>query len=125
MSENVIQFPNINENIINREEIEARKLMMQHYHVQEIVETLLPMIFTQLSLGGFDFDEELDIKDTAFIVEALRSVLCKKKGLSHPFHEIIENVFNVTEPGVLTVVDKLNVDLSKIDDLDMETNIGL
>ena len=63
MSENVIQFPNINENIINREEIEARKLMMQHYHVQEIVETLLPMIFTQLSLGGFDFDKELDIKE--------------------------------------------------------------
>lgn len=114
--DNVIQFPNSNFNIPGQvpdeDEIQERTALMKHYHIQEVVQTMLPTLFGQLHLGGFDF-EESDEKDTAFIIESIRSVLCKKYGLYHPFQKISEQVFLNEETGVLSVAPNLKVNFTE------------
>lgn len=89
--------------------------MMKHFHIQETISTIAPMIFNQLDLAGFDFSDEetSDVKDGAFIIEALRSMMCKHHGIYHPFQLISENVFfpDSEEIGSLKIVDSLNIEL--------------
>jgi hypothetical protein len=120
MSNNVITFPrqNINkEKSISLKEIEHNMDMMKHYHIQETIANLAPIVFNQLEIAGFDIaeDEDADIKDGAFIVEALRSLMCKHYGIYHPFQQISEKVFSPDEQeiGALRIVDKLNLELKK------------
>jgi len=120
MSNNVITFPrqNINkEKSISLKEIEHNMDMMKHYHIQETIANLAPIVFNQLEIAGFDIaeDEDADIKDGAFIVEALRSLMCKHYGIYHPFQQISEGVFSPDEQeiGALRIVDKLNLELKK------------
>lgn len=121
-SNNVILFPKnrLNTNGVTAiEEIEHNLEMMKHYHIQETIATLAPIIFNQLEIAGFhitdDENEQHDIKDGAFIVESLRAIMCKYYGIYHPFQQIAEKVFseNTEELGTLKIVDSLNLDLSK------------
>lgn len=97
------------------EEIEHNMEMMKHYHIQETIATIAPLIFNQLEVAGFHVteDNDKDIKDGAFIVESLRSIMCKYYGIYHPFQQIAENVFSQPkdEIGALKIVDELNVNL--------------
>ena len=92
------------------EELNERTNIMKHLHVQEIVETIMPMLFTQLAIGGFDLSNEDDVKDAAFISESIRSVLCKRYSVEHPFQKIADQVFD-DKDGVLSVVDSININL--------------
>jgi hypothetical protein len=119
-SNNVINFPkpyNGPKNEINETEIIQNVEMMKHYHIQETISNIAPMIFNQLDIAGFDFtdEESVDIKDGAFIIEALRSMMCKHYGLYHPFQQISENVFfpDKEEIGALKIVDSINLELKK------------
>lgn len=119
-SNNIILFPKTNQNIQHVPEIEEIKQnldMMKHYHIQETIGTLAPIIFNQLEISGFynTEDEDNDIKDGAFLIESLRSIMCKFYGIYHPFQEIAENVFSpdAEEAGTLRIADSLNVQLKK------------
>ena len=97
-SNNIVAFPKKSTNakdIQNLEEIQHNMDMMRHYHIQETILNLAPIIFTHLDIAGFGLDEELDsdVKDGAFIIEALRSLLCKSYGIYHPIQQITDNVF--------------------------------
>jgi len=121
MSNNVILFPKENKNlqkIISIDEIDHNIEQMSLYHIQETITNLVPMIFTQLEISGFAPSEEEileDIKDGAFIVEAIRSILCKHYGIYHPFQRIADNIFEKDdkEEGVLRIVEDLNLKLKK------------
>ena len=101
MSNNVIAFPKANVKISkdNRtvENIQQNVEMMKHYHIQETILNLAPIIFNQLDIAGFGLDDEdeedNDVKDGAFIIEALRSYMCKYYDIHHPFQKIAENIF--------------------------------
>lgn len=115
---NVIQFPKKNAN--NPEDIESIKSkmdMMKHYHIQETIATVAPMIFNQLEVAGFHLadDESTDLKDGALIIEALRSMMCKHYSIYHPFQQISENVFaeDKEEIGALRIADSLNLELKR------------
>jgi hypothetical protein len=56
---------------------------------------------------------EKDIKNGAFMVEALRSLLCKYYSMNHPFQEIAENVFVEDGEGGYTIADTLVLELKK------------
>ena len=75
------------------------------------------MIFNQLDLAGFDISDEetMDIKDGAFLVESLRSIMCKYYGMYHPFQQISQNVFfpDQEEIGALKIADSINLNLKK------------
>ena len=119
VSNNVIQFPKQNSRtsgeVIAIEEITRNVEMMKLYHIQETIANLAPMIFNQLEISGFSItdDEIADIKDGAFIVEALRSYMSKYYDIYHPFQQIAENVFapDAEEIGALRIADSINIEL--------------
>jgi hypothetical protein len=86
-------------------------------HITEALTTILPMLFTNIELAGFSIsleeDEEDDnIKDSALIVESIRSLLCKIHFLEHPFQRLADDVFKKTENlDELSMSEKLNITL--------------
>lgn len=121
-SNNVIQFPkknnNINRDDVAIEEIARNVSMMKHYHIQETIANLAPIIFNNLEIAGFGISDDEDteiVRDGAFIVEAIRSILCKHYGIYHPFQQIADNIFEPDdeEEGALRIVEKLNLKLKK------------
>lgn len=119
-SNNVISFPKpyIGPTpTLSGEEINRKMDMMKLYHIQETIANIAPMIFNQLDLAGFDISDEevMDIKDGAFLVEALRSIMCKYYGMYHPFQQISQNVFfpDQEEIGALKIADSINLNLKK------------
>jgi len=127
-SNNVILFPKKSSKELKYsiEEIDRNLEMVKHYHIQETIASIAPMIFNQLDIAGFTMvsDEEaeddpfLDIIDGAFVIESLRSLMCKYYGLYHPFQRITENVFipDDEDPEALKIVDELVVNLKRSDD---------
>jgi hypothetical protein len=96
-SNNIITFKNPNSvtndnQVLTKEQIDDNIETMKLYHIQEFLATLTPMIFTQIEIGGFSLDDEddLSLKDGAFFVEAIRSLLCKHYNIYHPFQIIAE-----------------------------------
>ena len=118
-SNNVISFPktSIDPNHINEDEVEDRLELLKQYHIQETISIVIPSLFNQLEISGFlSNDESEDIKDGAFIVESIRSLLCKRYDLYHPFQKIANSLFYVdsSNPFSLKIKDSLTI---KIDSL--------
>ena len=118
VSNNVIQFPKANirpGELIDIEDITRNVEMMKMYHIQETISNLAPIIFNQLDIAGFGIadEETTDIKDGAFIIESLRSLMCKYYDVYHPFQQIAENVFSpdMEEEGALKIADSINLEL--------------
>ena len=130
--DNVIKFPkkNTNEKFKpqNLEEIDERMQLMKMQHVGETISNVAPMLFSYLEAAGFDFsgepidiDEEGDeiydegqyLKHGAFMIESIRSMLCKYHEIEHPFQSIAEAAFidNIQEDGTLKLADNINVKL--------------
>lgn len=119
-SNNVISFPKQNNNIREPqklEEIHHNLDMMRHYHIQETIFNLAPLIFNHLDIAGFGLseDEDDDIKDGAFIIESLRSLMFKHYGMYHKFQDLSENIFSSEkdDEGVFKIVDSINIEFKK------------
>ena len=123
-SNNVVPFPKPYSGpaVPSLEEVLQNTDMMKQFHIQETITSILPMIFTQLDIAGFEFDSEeeaasLDsLKEGAFLVEALRALMCRHYGIYHPFQEIWDNVFIYDDSGpepILKIVDGLNFKFHK------------
>lgn len=120
-SNNVVSFPkgkNASKDI-TLEDIQHNMDMMRHYHIQETIQNLVPMIFNQLDIAGFGLiedDVDHDVKDGALIVEALRSLMLKHYDMHHPFQQVAEAIFvpHPKEEGAFKIVDKLELELLPI-----------
>jgi hypothetical protein len=120
-SNNVIVFPKHNPNVTGSmlksiEEVQNNINMARHYHIQETIANIAPLIFNQLEVSGFNFPEETDdddIREGAFLVESLRSMLCRYYGIYHPFQKITKSVFipDDEEEDTLRIVDSINISL--------------
>jgi hypothetical protein len=121
--DNVIVFPKTNaqnyKNLKTVEDVQRNVDMMKHYHIQETILNLAPIIFNHLDIAGFGLsdDEDDDVKDGAMIIESLRSYMCKYYGEYHPFQIIAENVFipKDDEEDAFKIVDELAVELKNPD----------
>ena len=124
-SNNVVSFPkgkNASRDI-TLDDIQHNMDMMRHYHIQETIQNLVPMIFNQLDIAGFGLiedDVDLDVKDGALIVEALRSLMLKHYDMHHPFQQVAEAIFvpHPKEEGAFKIVDKLELELLPIGETD-------
>lgn len=127
-SNNVVMFPKPYNGptveVPSIEEINQNTDMMKHFHIQETITNIVPIIFNQLDIAGFELleeDEDLSqksLKEGAFIVEGLRAIMCRHYGLYHPFQEIWENVFrpeNIAGETALKIVDKIEIEFKKKD----------
>jgi len=112
-SNNVIEFPIKNINIIKHEDVDINMLTVKLNHINETLALVLPLVFNNLELAGFNLEPEnednndINIKDGTLIVESLRSLLCKYYGLYHPFQDIADNVF--LDDDDLTITDFINI----------------
>lgn len=126
-SNNVVSFPKgkgVSKDI-TLDDIQHNMDMMRHYHIQETIQNLIPMIFNQLDIAGFGLiedDVDHDIKDGAFIVEALRSLMLKHYDMHHPFQQVAEAIFipHPKEEGAFKIVDKLELELQPISETETE-----
>jgi hypothetical protein len=120
-SNNVIVFPKNNPKVSDPkdpsfEDVQNNINMAKHYHIQETIANIAPLIFNQLEVSGFNFpddEDEDDIKEGAFIVESLRSMMCRYYGMYHPFQRIADNIFVPDEEDdtTLRIVDELVINL--------------
>lgn len=114
---NIISFPrrNYNPDAIpipqSIEEVEETVDIVRQAHIQQTLEQVIPMMFDNLSLAGFQPANEMEfLKDGALIVEATRSFLNKIYGANHPLQLIAENLFEqVNSNGDLEVSDKVKI----------------
>lgn len=120
-SNNVVSFPKRHANPdITLDDIQHNVDMMKHYHIQETIQTLVPIIFNHLDIAGFGLIEEdvdLDIKDGALIVESLRSLMLKHYDMHHPFQQVAEAIFEThpTEEGAFKIVKNINLELKSVE----------
>lgn len=116
---NIIQFPNKNlnrENItLTVETIKSNLDDVKLFHINETISAIIPGLLQQMALAGFDVtddESEVSIKDGAFLVEAMKSMLCRHHNIKHPFQKIAEEIFiNQHEDGSLEMAEKLSLNL--------------
>lgn len=125
---NVIQFPKNSVSgkftPVNQEQITDKMLDVKHTHINEALATVIPMVFSYLEIAGFEFSEEVieddseheyfvdnNVKDGAFLVESIRSMMCKYHGIDHPFQELADNIFikDEKENNVFRIADSVNI----------------
>ena len=117
---NVIPFPRKRQSALGEmapqsmEEVEDTVDIVRQAHIQQTLEQVIPMLFDNLALAGFQpIDEMVFLKDGALIVEAARSFLNKVYGTSHPLQIIAENLFvQIDGEGNLEVSDKVKIIIS-------------
>ena len=118
--DNVIQFPKKKNGIaaapVDMEDVENKILNLRFHHINETLAEVIPNLFASLESAGFVFDEEgeeeKDLRDGAFLVESIRSILCKRYGIPHPFQEIADEVFHMSKDGEDTrfiIAKELNI----------------
>jgi hypothetical protein len=121
---NVISFPKEYKGPADLVQITENLEMMRHYHIQETISNIAPMLFNQLDIAGFSFDDderaesEEAIKEGAFIIEAIRAVLCRHYGMYHPFQDLSDKVFTIDDIDIpsLKVVDSLEIKFRKTEE---------
>lgn len=121
---NVISFPKEYKGPADLEQITENLEMMRHYHIQETISNIAPMLFNQLDIAGFSFDDderaesEEAIKEGAFIIEAIRAVLCRHYGMYHPFQDLSDKVFTIDDIDIpsLKIVDSLEIKFRKTEE---------
>ena len=122
--DNVIPFPKNNKIPADFEEVDDKILQIKNHHINDTLQSVIPILFSYLETGGFDFDVEEDealddpnIKDAAFIVEAIRSLLCKHHGIDHPFQQISERIFepDLSNKGVFSLAKKINITFKNLE----------
>lgn len=118
--DNVIPFPRKRQSPLGDmepqsiEEVEDTIDVIRQAHIQQTLEQVIPMMFDNLALAGFQpIDEMVFLKDGALIVEAARSFLNKVYGMSHPLQIIADNLFvQIDGEGNLEVSDKVKIIIS-------------
>ena len=127
--DNVVPFPNSKKqnSVPEVEEIFEKMIDVKNLHINETLETVIPMLFAYLETAGFAFtdseeeDDENDLdpnlKDGAFVVESIRSLLSKYYNLKHPFQQISENVFveDLVNEGMFRLVNNLNIEFKNVE----------
>lgn len=120
---NVIAFPtkHVHAGVAPKDDTEVALNVSQikFNHINETLSVIVPMIFSNIELAGFDFmteeetDDDLNLKDGALLVETLRSMLCKHYGISHPLQRVAEEFFVKESDGSFSLADQINIDFEK------------
>ncbi len=105
---NVVLFPGVSKNRPPQsiEEICRNVQLAQTARIEDTVEEVVVDLFENLFSYAFDFTERDDAnKDMAFLIEALKSVLCRHDGLDHPFQKLAEQYFKNNAEGDLVFIE--------------------
>ena len=62
-------------------------------------------VFNRASIHGFDVSDDSHIKDCIFVVEAIKSLLLKSKGIHHAIQDYAENNIDYSEDDMIFADD--------------------
>ncbi len=118
MTDNVIPFPKKpNPNVVEPktiEEVEESVDVVRQVHIQTTLEQVVPMLFENLALAGFQPVDENDfMKDGSLVVEAIRSFLCKIYCTDHPLQAVAEHVFVLNPDGSLEISENAKIQITQ------------
>jgi len=94
--DNVVLFPKAKKDCppLTLEEVYQKFDAIREAERDTVIENTMVSIFELLADDNYDFTHRDDInKDMAFTIEAIRSMLYKYDGKSHPFQKAAENLF--------------------------------
>lgn len=121
LMDNVIEFPTRKKQDTEPtlETVALNLSMVKMNHINDTLSTILPILFNSISIAGFDVvpseddEEPINIKESALIVEAVRSILCKHYDIEHPLQEVADAFFIEKDDGSITISDHLDINLEK------------
>lgn len=121
---NVIQFPKkskLSPPEISPTEVISNVNMIKYHHIEETLNTIVPMLFTNIELAGFsiavdDDEEDQNIKNGALIVESIRALMCKLHNVPHPFINLADSIFIDTGEGSLELIKQLQLKMHEEED---------
>lgn len=93
---NVVLFPGMKrEDAIPQTlaEMEDRITNARKEHVEMLLGDMIPELIHIFGTYGLNIEDDKYTKDIAMIMESIKSLLCKQSRLDHPFHTMVENVF--------------------------------
>ena len=95
MTDNVILFPGFKREAPPQtvEEIADRVTQTRKEHVDGVVNDLIPDIIHVFGTYGLDITSDEYIKDVAMVMESIKAMISRQYRLEHPFHNMVDNVF--------------------------------
>jgi hypothetical protein len=95
MTDNVILFPGMKRDSApqNMEEILDKVTQTRKDHVNMVLNDMIPEIIHMFGAYGVDINDDKYVKDVAMIMESTKSLLHRQYNLEHPFHKMVDNIF--------------------------------
>jgi hypothetical protein len=93
---NVVQFPQKQGHFpeISIELIQANKNVVREIHIEETMELVMPMLFDNINLMGFNFSKKVDLaKDINLVFESVNSLLRKYYQMEHGLQDVADQFF--------------------------------
>ncbi len=95
MTDNVILFPGFKRDTAPQsvEEIVDKVTQTRKDHVNMVMNDMIPEIIHMFGAYGVDINDDKYVKDVAMIMESTKSLLNRQYNLEHPFHKMVDNIF--------------------------------
>lgn len=109
---NIIQFPNTkiaNSLNVGSNGTSMPMSLIHHAAIDDMLETILPIISNRLHAAGFVFGKEGTLKEGALFVEAFRSMLDAQYHIAHPFQKLADEVFVIDTDGSIRLNNSVNI----------------
>ena len=95
MTDNVVLFPGMKRESPPQtvEEIVDQVTQTRKEHVEGVINDLIPELIQLFGSYGLDVNSDENIRDVAMVMESIKSLLARQYRLPHPFHEMVDNIF--------------------------------
>lgn len=96
MTDNVILFPGFKREDAppqNLDEIHDKVTQTRKEHVAGVMNDMIPDIINMFGAYGVDINDDKYVKDVALVMEGIKSLLHRQYNLEHPFHNMVDNIF--------------------------------
>ena len=96
MTDNVVLFPGFKRESPPQtvEEIVDKVTQTRKDHVDGVMMDLVPEFIQLFGSYGLDVSSDEFVKDVAMIMESVKSMISRQYRLEHPFHEMVDNIFD-------------------------------
>jgi hypothetical protein len=127
IANNILHFPNDRVKSSSHlptptsfEEVGDKVDDFKNFHIQEAIETIIPILFNQIHILGFEpsEDESDYVKDGALLVEAMRSFMCKLYNIHHPLQLVASSLFEEHEDEGFVISDRVKIVITPTESTD-------
>lgn len=96
MTDNVVLFPGFKRESPPQsiEEIVDRVTQTRKEHIEGVLNDLIPELIHMFGSYRLDVSSDEYIKDVAMIMESIKSMVSRQYNVEHPFHSMVDNIFD-------------------------------